>query len=389
MVGLTKARQEKYDELRRQATNTPLVKYEGNLPNNNTLYIKRVCDGLSNTHYGLVDVDLLEYYESNGFISPGWIVYDNTSGSAGIGLCVAARALGYKAYIGVPKGLEEARLKVMRELGANIIETDDPEQYVNGFMALTPRFLHEHKGEIFYLNHSLGDPRYGTDEYGMNRITLNAMSRMATESIEEMDRQGKRIDYAIIALGNGCSYVGTGRVFAEQGIKNIGIEPFQSALVYNKMYPGRYQKEFGMAPGTLPAHHLLGMSFHMKGVQVPTPTYTYAIDMGNLRPEKVVLISDRFMDLSYLREMEKQGKAVSEDSLRTLARLPHWDVEHYRDVGRSTDAGVQTGKKLAETVEDANMVIIGYDREDRYVDLPQLSEEERVALERIARFARN
>lgn len=401
MSGLTKERIELYEHLNEQVTNTPLVRYEGEMPNGNTLWIKRLCDSkIGHSHYDKPMLDLFRHYEETGQIAPitdskyaqtdvdavialrestegtpPGIAFDVSSGSAGISLGLSAKLLGYLAIIALPLGMDPVRQKAVEDTGAKLYFTKDPSEYVNGFIELTKEFRRRYKGKVFHLNHSLG--RTSRD---MNEITLNGMATAATETIAAFDKMGKHVDYYLAAAGNGCSAVSLGRVFVQNGTKVLVAEPFQSGLVYDMRYPGRYEMLYHIAPGTLPKHSLFGMSFQLHGVHVPVPTYTYAINTGMF--EDVILVSDSLMDRNYAGALagaiEKKANAafdllgyhasIKVDGISgSLEGLPHWDVEQYGDLGRSTQACIQACRQYAQKVHDKNFVILGYDlKKGRY-----------------------
>ena len=151
---ISKERQKLYNKLKEKMYNMPLVKYEGEVPNNNEIYIKRQCDSLFGSHYDLVYLGLFEYYEKLGKIKPGDEILETSSGSAGASCAGIGKFLGYKCHLGLPAGGEKAREEAIKKYGAKLYLTDR-EQYVNAFPNFVIDFLKDYKEKgkkIFYLN---------------------------------------------------------------------------------------------------------------------------------------------------------------------------------------------------------------------------------------------
>ena len=345
---LNNQREKKYQELEEKIRNTPLIRYEKDVANNNQIWIKNVSESAFGSHYDLPYLQLFRHYEEQEKIQPGSKVFETTSGSAGISMANIGRELGYECHIAIPEGGEQAREKAIKEAGATL-HTTPKEQYVNGFLDFVKPWLKEQlrTGErAFYLNHSMGQ----TKEL-VNEVVLKAFENLAHESMQELDQ----IDYFMPAVGNGSSILGPGRVFNKE-TTTIGFEPFQAALAYNLLNPGKYEEQYGIEPGTLERSMLPGMSFSIKGDHVPIPHIKTAIQQGIL--EDVILVSDWHTDANY---QAHTGKQIGPE-------IPRWQHESYQNLGRSTRAGIAAAKKLSETIEGKNILLLGYDTMERYDD---------------------
>lgn len=346
-VYISSERVDLYDSLAERIGNTPLVKYEGEVPNGNTIWIKRECDNPFGSHYDRVYLHLFWHYESSGKIKPGDKILETTSGSAGVSFAGIGKMLGYECYIALPAGGEKAREEAIKRY----LDSDDrliltpAEEYVSGF----PKFLKEYLSEnrdFFFLNHSMGKFDKSVGNNTNNEVTLKALAGIATEAMTE-----RRIDYFIPAVGNGSSVLGPGRIFGE-GTKVVAFETFQSAATFIQMYPGRYEDLYGVKPGILSRHRLPGTSY--QGIDFPH--VRNAVQSGLI--DDVVLVSDDKMDAEY-KAMTGRDDPES---------LPHWDMELYnhKDIGRTTKAGVAVALEVARNVSDKNMLVIAYDKADRY-----------------------
>jgi len=368
-------RQRLYEELESKIGKTPLVKYKGEIPNGNKILVKRECDNPFGSHYDRVYVELFRHYEEAGNLVPGSKVIETTSGSAGVSFAGVGKALGYECCVAIPAGGEKARETAILEHlpDENHLIFTPQEQYISGFPRFLKRFLVMHR-DYFFLNHSMG--LLGTK----NEITLKSLEKIAEEILLETCK----VSYFIPAIGNGSSVLGPARVFKDvtqilRGtirdlieepsnvgmvnaldiekahdylIKVIAFETFQSAVAYNLKYPGKYEKEFGIKPGTLPRHRLPGTSY--PGISFPHINTCIQKDLIH----DIILVSD-----------EKTDQEYTALTGRTDTRnLVHWDkpIVNFNDVGRTTRAGINVALDIAKQVRGRNLVVLAYDKAERY-----------------------
>jgi cysteine synthase len=330
---MDQARKSLYAKLESKIGNTPLIKYTGDVSNNNSIYLKLECDNPFESHYDRVYLALFKHYEEEGKIKPGDKVLETTSGSAGVSFAGIGKYLGYACFVALPKGGEKARENAIIEQGAELILTNK-EQYISGFPEFLKKFLHENK-DYFFLNHSMG--KGGVS----NQITLNALKLIGNEIKEKI-----KVDYFIPAIGNGSSVLGPGQ---ELDCKVIAFETFQSAVTYDKKYPGQYEKQFGILPGTLPRHQLPGTSF--QGIDFPHINQALKTII-----DEVVLVTSNTMENNYNTLTNKH------------TTLLHWDVNLplVSKYGRTTKAGLVVALDLAKKESKKTIVILAYDKAKRY-----------------------
>ncbi len=332
---MNEQRQKLYKDLDERIGKTPLVEYNRNVPNGNKIWIKRECDNPFGSHYDRVYLALFEHYEAQGRIKPGDHVLETTSGSAGVSFAGIGKLLGYSCTVAIPEGGEQARVRAIEKQGAEIIFTDEL-RYIAGFPQFIKEFLREHP-DYFFLNHSMGS------KGANNEVTLGALEGIAKEITPQ------EIDYFVSAVGNGSNVLGVGRVLPTT-TKIIAFETVQSAVLYEKKYPGMYEKRFGIKPGTLPRHNLPGTSY--QGIDFP--------HIQNAVPlvEDVVLVSDSSQDTAYKASTRRDETKM----------LPHWDnpeiIAH--DLGRTSIAGIAVVLHIAEKVSNKKFLVIGYDKAERY-----------------------
>ena len=324
-------------EILNQIGDTPLIEFNGYVPNQNRIFIKEECENPFGSHYDRVYLELFRHFEIQGLLKSGDTVIETTSGSAGVSFAGIGRLLGYKCLVAIPEGGEKAREDAIRREGAELIFTP-ADAFISGFPRFIKRYLAT-KRNIVFLNHSMG-PR-NTE----NTVATSALAGIAKELQQQLDS----VDYFIAAVGNGSSILGPGRVLRDR-TKIVTFEPFQSAVAYELMYPNRYEEMYGIKPGTLPRHRMPGTSY--QGIDFPHIRIAF-------KDESMIsethLVSDTKTDEQY---QAMTGKNNTRD-------LPHWDSIKI-PYGRTTQAGLALALRVAETVTNQNIVIVAYDKPDRY-----------------------
>ena len=344
---MTPSRRQRYDNLAERIGNTPLVQFKGTVPNDNRIWIKRECDNPFGSHYDRVYLALFKQFETAGMIKPGDKVLETTSGTAGVSYAGIGRELGYECHVAVPEGVDNAVIEAIRQQGATLYFTPERD-YIAGFPTFLRSFLREHRGEFTFLNHSMAQQRGpGGSVPTNNETTLRAMGEIAREIRQELPV----VDYFIPAVGNGSSVLGPAMEL-DDATTIVAFESFQSAVAYDQKYPGDYERMYGIKPGTLPRHKLRGTSY--PGIDFPH--IRNAIAQGII--DNIVLVSDNDVDKNYHALTGRDDTTA----------MPHWDVQfkEHDNLGKTGRAGIAVALRIAETVAGKNLVIIAYDKAERY-----------------------
>lgn len=179
---------------------------------------------------------IIETAEARGELKPGCTIIEATSGNTGIAVAFVGMLKGYKVVICMPSDMSEERKKIIRALGAELVETPAKESIAGACAKaedirrdtpcsfLVGQFVNPLNPEIHYLT-------------------------TASEIWEQMD--GK-VDAFIAGVGSGGTLTGVGRFLKEKDTraKVVAVEPANSAALLGHE-PGFHQIQ-GIGDGFIP-----------------------------------------------------------------------------------------------------------------------------------------
>ena len=268
----------------------------------------------SESHYVPVYLDIIDSLQRTGLIAADrHILVETTTGNAGAAAAYVAKAMGYSIVVLMPADMPATRIADVRQY------LSSPESqlmlttsggYVRGMVSELRRFLIDHRSglfgkELLPLNHSRRVESVGA----MYKIGRTLMSRIPT---------GEKLDYAVLALGNGTTTTGLGKAIKEAfpSVKIIGVEPFEAPWCYAQKWPGRFRETYGFEPG-YHTHGLIGTGAW--GVRFPN------LDLGLL--DDIVLVGEEEWHQK-LAELTQVGLAVGHSSAACLAVLDKISATH-------------------------------------------------------------
>ena len=304
-------------------------------------------------HYARIFTNLLYLKECLGIIKPGDVLLETTSGSGGRAAAAVATALGYKIKIAIPAGGEKARENSIIQAGGELHLTP-AEDYVNGFPSFIQNILNQNPGTI-YINHAMGDIT-GRGK-GINQSSINAFRPFIHETLES----GIRPDIVVCPLGNGTTtlpLIEFKSLFRKSRI--IGFESVIAANSHRKLYPGKYEKIFGVDPKVFPRHDLPGTP--PANTIFPMPALDYAVP----KLDSVELVTSNYTDAIF---HELTGFIPTEKS----SDVVYWDRETFPDLeefGRTGRAGFAVAIHLSKKHEmkDRHILIPVFDAAWHYDD---------------------
>lgn len=353
-IELSPERKQLYDALAEQIGNTPLVEHEGVLPNGNRLFVKQeFANGIGHSHYDRVYLRLFQEKERVGVIKPGSVLFETTSGTAGVSFAAIGKALGYECHVAIPAGGEKAREQAIQDAGG-IVHLTPAEDYVNGFPEFIRNFPKEHEGAIF-INHSMGNILgKGRD---INENSIETMHEIANEIESALPPHNAADVVALSALGNGTNTYGLTQRYHEisPDVKVIAYEPFSAGVGYREKYgDAAYQNLLqGFEPASFSRHRHPGTAFNTRFEFVALKRAAGMVD-------KIV----EFADEKTIEEFAAGGHTLPPEVVQTTTRPSERDdMALY---GRTTITGIDVAKQLAEGEQNKMFVVLGYDTVDRY-----------------------
>ena len=242
--------------------------------------------------------------EEKGLLKPGGTIVEGTAGNTGIGIAFAALNKGYRMIFVVPDKFSVEKQKLMKALGAEIINTPRSE----GMLGAAKK-AEEIKASI-----------QGAISLQQFKNQSNPKAHYETTGPEIWKDMNGNIDYVVMGAGSGGTYTGVVRYLKEQDPNIVGVlaDPDGSLI------------------GGGATHH----DYNIEGI-------------GNdFIPET--------MDIKLVDQVFKINDQEAFEAARELAR------KEGIIAGSSSGAALAAAEKLAKTVHKKRIVVLLPDRGDRY-----------------------
>lgn len=293
-----------YNDIRDLIGNTPILKLN-NISTKEGVNIYAKIEGTSpgGSCKDRVGIYMVEKAEKEGKLKPGSTIIEATAGNTGIGIALAAINKGYKIIFIVPDKFSIEKQKIMKALGAEIINTPK-EEGMEGAINLANSLLSE-------IPNSLSLNQFKNE--------ANPLAHYETTGRELYDGLDGQIDYFVAGAGSGGTISGVLKFLKENisEVKGILADPVGSIIG-------------GGQCGT----------YKIEGIG------------NNFIPET--------MDMSLVDDVIKINDEEAFDAVKLLAK------KEGLIVGSSSGAAFAAVLKLAEKIEKGNIVTIFPDRGDRY-----------------------
>ncbi|ELC8396710.1 cysteine synthase family protein [Clostridium perfringens] len=293
-----------YNDIRDLIGNTPILKLN-NISTKEGVNIYAKIEGTSpgGSCKDRVGIYMVEKAEKEGKLKPGSTIIEATAGNTGIGIALAAINKGYKIIFIVPDKFSIEKQKIMKALGAEIINTPK-EEGMEGAINLANSLLSE-------IPNSLSLNQFKNE--------ANPLAHYETTGRELYDGLDGQIDYFVAGAGSGGTISGVLKFLKENisEVKGILADPVGSIIG-------------GGQCGT----------YKIEGIG------------NNFIPET--------MDMSLVDDVIKVNDEEAFDAVKLLAK------KEGLIVGSSSGAAFAASLKLAEKIEKGNIVTIFPDRGDRY-----------------------
>jgi len=206
--------------------NTPLVRLQRLVPNNNIIMVKLEGNNPAGSVKDRPAMSMIKMAEARGDIKPGDTLIEATSGNTGIALAMAAAIKGYKMVLIMPDNMSEERRASMKAYGAELISVSQ-QQSMEGARDLALQMQRDGKGIVLDQFNNPDNPIAHYEGTG-----------------PEIWRDTKgQITHFVSAMGTTGTIMGTSRYLKEQNpaIKIVGVQPEEGSKI-----PGirRWPKEY-------------------------------------------------------------------------------------------------------------------------------------------------
>ena len=217
-----------YHSMHELIGNTPLVELTHlRVPADVHLYAKLELYNPGGSVKDRVGYAMIRDAEARGLLKPGGTIVEATAGNTGLGIAFAAMNRGYRGIFTVPLKFSEEKQRLMRALGAEIVNT--PRE--SGMLGAR-RKAEEIRSLI-----------PGAISLGQFENPSNPLAHYEGTGPEIWRDLEGRIDYVVAGAGSGGTYSGTLRYLKEQNPKIVGVlaDPVGSTMGGGE--PGDYDIE--------------------------------------------------------------------------------------------------------------------------------------------------
>lgn len=293
-----------YNDIRDLIGNTPILKLN-NIKTKDGVNVYAKIEGNSpgGSCKDRIGIYMVDKAEKEGKLKEGYTIIEATAGNTGIGIALAAINKGYKIIFIVPDKFSIEKQKIMKALGAEIINTPK-EEGMEGAIKLANSLLSKIPNSL-----------------SLNQFTneANPLAHYETTGKEIYESLDGEIDYFVAGAGSGGTFSGVLKFLKENihDVKGVLADPVGSTI--------------GGGPCG---------SYKIEGIG------------NNFIPET--------MKMSLVDEVIKVNDDEAFDSVKLLAK------KEGLIVGSSSGAALAAALKLAEKIEKGNIVAIFPDRGDRY-----------------------
>ena len=294
-----------YEDIRGMIGNTPILKinHMGVKPGVN-IYAKLELMNPAGSVKDRVGVYMIDDAKKRGLLKEGGTIIDATAGNTGIGIAVAALNQGYRVIFTVPEKFSVEKQQVMRALGAEIVHTSR-EGGMLGAEEKAEEMLKQIPGSI---------------SLRQFRNPANPLAHYETTGPEIYSQLDGKIDYFVAGAGSGGTFSGVVKYLKEQnpGIVGVLADPYGSTIGGGEHF-----------------------DYNIEGI-------------GN------DFIADT-MDITLVDKVIKINDDEAFTASRNLAK--HEGIL----AGSSSGAALAAALKLAEEIDEGNIVTVFPDRGDRYL----------------------
>ncbi len=195
--------------------NTQLIRLRSvtkDLPENIEIYAKAEYMNPGGSVKDRAALAMILAGERSGELTPEKTILDATSGNTGIAYAMIGAARGYQVTLALPKNASQARKRILKLYGAEIIETD-PMNGTDGAQIIAKELVKEFPDRYFY-----------PDQYNNE---ANWKAHYATTAPEIWWQTSARVTHFVAGLGTTGTFIGTTRRLKEfnPDLQAISMQP--------------------------------------------------------------------------------------------------------------------------------------------------------------------
>jgi cysteine synthase A len=160
---------------------------------------------------------LINDAEKKGLLNKDSVIVEPTSGNTGIALAYLSLLKGYKVVIVLPETASEERKKIIKALGAKLIETP-ADKGMQGAIDTAKDILRNDKNSLML------------DQFNN---AANPQAHYETTGPEIWQATEGKVDFLVAGVGTGGTITGAGSFLKEKNpaIKIIAVEPEESSVL--------------------------------------------------------------------------------------------------------------------------------------------------------------
>ena len=160
---------------------------------------------------------IIEQAELSGKLKPGYTIVEATSGNTGIAVAFVARLKGYQCIICMPSDMSEERKRLIRALGAQLVETPAQDS-ISGSVVKAEEIFNQTEDAFLF---------------GQFKNPLNPEVHYLTTAHEIWEQMDHHVDAFVAGVGSGGTLTGVGKFLKEKNpnILIVAVEPKNSAAL--------------------------------------------------------------------------------------------------------------------------------------------------------------
>lgn len=194
---------------------TPLVELARLSPPRTRIVGKLDAWNPSGSNKDRAALGMIRHAERSGFLRPGGVVVECSSGDLGLAVATLGRRLGYRVVLTMPEGVAPARRQLLVALGAEIVTTPAAEG-MGAAMRRAEQLTREIDGAVCL-------------QAFTNRANSRAHAETTAREIWE-DTDG-RVGLLVVPVGTGGTAAGCTAFFREIGVPVVGVQPASSPVL--------------------------------------------------------------------------------------------------------------------------------------------------------------